>query len=423
MRDNNKRRVVITGMGVVAPTGIGKTAFWHAISEGISGISALPFESGTATQRIRVAGIVQNFVATDYLDQKTVNRTDRMTHFAFASIQEAIADARLELAQENPQRVGAVIANTMGGVNYVLQQLQALYRKGPRFMSAFTAIAWLHVANVGQTAIRYGIQGYCKTPVNDTVGGLDALGMAYTAIQRGAADVIIAGGCEAFLNPFILLVLAQQGQHVTTDDPNGYRPFDKRAAGLILAEGAGMCILEEYEHARQRGATIYGEIVGYGQSNDAHGLKPPSADGTRYAKAIRQAMQERDIQSEQVAYISADGRALASSDQGEAHALAQVFGKHLLSIPVSVPRTTMGHSYAAAGAIDTIAALLALRQRKIPPTMNCEELHPDYTFHLIRERAYSLSEADGEENEIALIGGRGVGGANVALAIANLKDE
>ena len=423
MRDSNKRRVVITGLGVVAPPGIGKTAFWHAISEGSSGISSLPAASGTAAERIRVAGIVQNFMAADYLDAKTINRTDRMTHFAFASIQEAIADAKLELARENPQRVGAVIANTMGGVNYVLQQLQALYIKGPRFMSAFTAIAWLHVANIGQTAIRYGIQGYCKTPVNDTVGGLDALGMAYTAIQRSAADVIIAGGCEAFLNPFILLVLAQQGQYVTSDDPNGYRPFDRRAAGLILAEGAGMCILEEYEHAQQRGAAIYGEIIGYGQSNDANGLRAPSADGTRYAKAIRQAMQERDVQPEQVVYISADGRAIASSDQGEAHALELALGKHSATIPVSVPRTTMGHSYAAAGAIDTITTLLALRQRKIPPTINCEEFHPDYGFNLIRERAYPLPEADRERDEVALIGGRGVGGANVVLAIAAPKDE
>ncbi len=422
MRDNNKRRVVISGLGVVAPPGIGKTAFWHAISEGVSGISALTHESGMATERIQVAGVVRDFLATEYIDHKTVNRTDRMTHFAFASIQEAIADAKLELTRENPQRVGAVIANTMGGVNYVLQQLQALYTRGPRFMSAFTAIAWLHVANVGQAAIRYGIQGYCKTPVNDTVGGLDALGMAYTAIQRGAADVIIAGGCEAFLNPFILLVLAQQGQYVTTNDPGGYRPFDRRAAGLILAEGAGMCILEEYEHAQQRGAPIYGEIVGYGQSNDANGLAAPSADGTRYAKAITRAMQERDIQPEQIAYVSADGRAIASSDRGEAHALKLALGDHLTSIPVSVPRTTMGHSYAAAGAIDTIATLLALRQRKIPPTIHCEEFDSGYGFNLIREKAYLLPEADQERDEVALVGGRGVGGANVVLAIAAPRD-
>ncbi|GAC1368191.1 MAG: beta-ketoacyl-ACP synthase II [Ktedonobacteraceae bacterium] len=427
MTDKHKRRVVITGLGVVAPIGIGKTAYWHALSEGTSGISHLTHlthEDDIATDHIKVAGIVHNFLAEEYIDHKTANRTDRMTHFAFAAIQEAITDARLELAREQPERVGAVIANTMGGVNYVLQQLQALYIRGPRFMSAYTAIAWLHVANVGQTAIRYGIRGYCKTPVNDTVGGLDALGMAYTAIQRGAADVIIAGGCEAFLNPFILLVLAQQGLYLTTDDVNGYRPFDRRAAGLIVAEGAGMCILEDYEHAHMRGATIYGEIVGYGQSNDAHGLAAPSANGTRYARAIQMAMREGEVQPEQVAYISADGRATASSDQGELAALHLALGEYLPGIPISVPRTTFGHSYAAAGALDTITALLALRERKIPPTINCEEIdHPSYSsFNLIRERAYMPPQAAQSQREVALIGGRGVGGVNAVLALATLGD-
>jgi len=420
MIDRKKRRVVVTGLGIVAPTGIGKAAFWHAISEGISGISIITPEEGAIAERIQVAGIVRNFLAEEHISHKTIHRTDRMTHFAFAAIQEAIADAKLELTRENPQRVGAVIANTMGGVGYVLQQLQALYTRGPRFMSAFTAIAWLHVANIGQAAIRYGIQGYSKTPVNDTVGGLDALGMAYTAIQRGSADVIIAGGCEAFLNPFILFILSQQGQYVTGNDPNGYRPFDTRAAGLILAEGAGICILEDYEHARQRDATIYGEIVGYGQTNDANGLVAPAADGTRYAKAIRLAMQEENIQPEQIAYMSADGRAIASSDQGEFHALNLALGEHLASIPVSVPRTMIGHSYAAAGAIDTIIALLALQTRKIPPTINCDGHH--FSFNLVREKAYLLPQTKRQRAEVALIGGRGVGGANTVLAVATSED-
>ncbi len=419
MIDRKKRRVAITGLGVIAPTGIGKAAFWHAMSEGISGISTLS-QGETLAEHIQVAGVVRNFLAEEHISHKTIHRTDRMTHFAFAAIQEAIADAKLELAREDPQRVGAVIANTMGGVDYVLQQLQALYTRGPRFMSAFTAIAWLHVANIGQAAIRYGIQGYSKTPVNDTVGGLDALGMAYTAIQRGAADVIIAGGCEAFLNPFILLILAQQGQYVTTNDPNGYRPFDKRAAGLILAEGAGICILEEYERARQRGAAIYGEIVGYGQTNDANWLAAPAADGTRYAKAIRLAMHEGNIQPEQIAYISADGRAIVSSDQGEIHAFNLALGEHLANIPVSVPRTMIGHSYAAAGAIDTIMALLALQKRKIPPTINCESFN--LNFNLVCEKAQTLPQVDRQRAEVALIGGRGVGGANAVLAVATLED-
>ena len=410
------RRVVITGLGAVAPNGIGTEAFWHATSKGISGIKRLSHSQSESYGSIRVAGSIDDFVAENYLERKLVNRTDRMTHFAFAAIQEALYDAQLNLEQENPTCIGAVIANTMGGVDFVLRQLQALYTRGPRFMSAYTAIAWLHVANVGQTAIRYGLQGYCKTPVNDTVGGLDALGMAAGAIRRGAADVIITGGCEAFLHPFILLVLAHQARCVLQDDPNAYRPFDRRAAGLILAEGAGMCILEEYEHARQRGAPIYGEIVGYGQTNDAHGLTAPSSDGTRYARAINLAMREGDILPQDIAYFSLDGRAIPSSDQGEAAALHLAFGNDLAHISLSVPRSSIGHSYAAAGVLDTIIALLALKHQLVPPTINCEELDPTYQVQLVRDEANPLRQPKSEQQAV-LIGGRGIGGTNVALAI------
>ncbi len=410
------RRVVITGLGAVAPNGIGTASFWDATSKGVSGIKHLRNSHSSPHGSIQVAGSIDDFVAENYIERKLVNRTDRMTHFAFAAIQEALYDAQLDIEQENPTRTGAVIANTMGGVDFVLQQLQALYKRGPRFMSAYTAIAWLHVANVGQTAIRYGLQGYCKTPVNDTVGGLDALGMAYGAIRRGAADVIIAGGCEAFLHPFILLVLAHQARCVLKDDPNAYRPFDRRASGLILAEGAGMCILEEYEHALRRGATIYGEIVGYGQTNDAHGLTAPSPNGTRYAKAIRLAMQEGDILPQDVAYISLDGRAIPSSDYGEAEGLHLAFGDDLARIALSVPRSAIGHSYAAAGILDTIIALLTLKHRLVPPTINCEESDPAYQLQLVRDEACPLRQPVSGEQAV-LIGGRGIGGANVALAI------
>lgn len=412
MTYNAKRRVVVTGLGVVAPNGIGQKAFWDATLHGHSGISELPSQHDLP---IAVAGVVNNFVAETAMDRKTIQRTDRMTHFTFAAMQEALYDARLSLEQENLQRVGAVIANTFGGSEYILKQLYTLYTRGPRFVSAYSAIAWLQVANVGQAAIRYGIKGYCKTPVNDTVGSLDALTMAYSAIRRGVADIIFTGGSEALLQPFTLFVLAQQGQCYTGNDTRGYRPFDTRAAGFVVAEGAGICILEEYEHARQRGATIYGEIVGYSQTNDANGFQAPSADGTYYARALCAAMQEGSIPPSDIGYISLDGRALPQSDRGEADALQQAFASYLPHIPVSVPRTMLGHSYAAAGAIDTITAFLALKHGLIPPTINCEELHPTYNLNMVREEVQPLHTA-----RSVLIAGRGIGGANVALAIKKI---
>ncbi|GAC1342400.1 MAG: beta-ketoacyl-ACP synthase II [Ktedonobacteraceae bacterium] len=416
MAQKFERRVVITGLGVVAANGIGKHAFWQAISNCISGIKAIQ-RFPTADLSIQVAGEIDDFLASDYLDRKLINRTDRMTHFVFAAVQEALHDAKIDFREEDPQRIGTVIANTLGGIDYSIEQLKALYTRGPRSVSAYAAIAWLQVANVGQTSIRYGIQGYCKTPVNDTVGGLDALSIAYGAIRRGVADVLISGGCEAFLHPFTLAVIGHNRKYLlcaSGDDSRAYRPFDQRASGLVLAEGAGICILEEYEHARRRGATIYGEIVGYGQTNDANGLTPPSSNGTQYARAMRMAMQEGHLSPQDIGYFSLDGRANPLSDQGEAAALRLVFGADLEHLPVSVPRTMQGHSYAAAGAIDTIAALLALRYQTIPPTINCEQLDANYGLNMVRNETRPLSSSS------VLIGGRGIGGMNVVVAIQRI---
>ena len=413
MKHITMRRVVITGIGVTAANGIGKKAFWQATSQGVSGIKPIQRFS-TDDLSIQVAGEISDFLASDYIDRKLVNRTDRMTHFALAAVQEALNDAHLALEEENPQRIGTVIANTLGGIEFAMEQVKSLYTRGPRYMSAYTAIAWLQVANVGQISIRYGLQGYCKTPVNDTVGGLEALSMAYSAIRRGEADVLITGGCEAFLHPYSLTLFGQLSEYTycaVGNDPKAYRPFDRRASGLILAEGAGMCILEDYEHALKRGAPIYGEIVGSGQTNDANGPTVPSSSGRQYARAIRLAMQEGNISTEDIAYFSLDGHALPLSDQGEAEALRQVFGGDLEKLPVSVPRTTQGHSFAATGAIDTITALLALQDKIVPPTINCEELDPRFGL------AMAPDEARPSSGSAVLLGGRGIGGMNVVLAV------
>lgn len=404
------RRVVVTGMGVIAPNGIGKEAFWHATSNGISGIEHITRFSPSELP-IQVAGEASDFKAERYLERKLANRTDRVTHMALAAAQEAIEDAQLALEEEQPQRVGTVIANTMGGVEFVLQQMEALHVRGPRAMSAYTAIAWLQVANAGQISVRYGLQGYCKTPVNDLAGGLDALGVAYRAIQRGAADVIITGGCEALLHPCTILVMAQSGYCTLGDDPRAYRPFDRRASGLILAEGAGICIMEEYEHALSRGAPIYGELVGYAQTNDAHSMHPSTSNGSRYARAICAAFKEAELNTADVGYFSLDGRATRNADEAEADALNRAFGLDLDRLLVSVPRAMHGHSFAAAGAIDTITALLSLRYGMIPPTINCEQPDPRYRLRPVREAGRPLL------GQAVLLGGRSLNGANSVLAI------
>jgi len=404
------RRVVVTGIGAVAPNGIGKDAFWQACQHGISGIKALQ-RFAIDNLPIHFAGEISEFQATDYLERKIVQRTDRVTHFASVAVAEALRDAQLDLAHEDLQRVGTVIANTLGGVEFVVEQIAALYTQGPRAMSAYTAIAWLQVANVGQVSLRHGLRGYSKTPVSDTVGGLDALCMAASAIKRGAADIILCGGCEALLNPFFLLVFGQSGLNAPGDDQHTYRPFDQRANGLILAEGAGICVLEEYEHARQRHAPIYGEILGFGSTHEARSPLSLSSDATYYARAINLALQDAQLQPDAIDYASLDGRASPQADLAEAAALHAIFGERAARLPVSVPRSMLGHSFAAAGALDTIMTLLALREGYIPPTLNCEQPDSSYQINLVRDQAQAFTGTH------ALIGGRGLSGSNIALIV------
>jgi 3-oxoacyl-[acyl-carrier-protein] synthase II len=410
MAHQTHRRVVITGLGVIAPNGIGKEAFWDAMNKGVLGIKPVQ-RFPTIDLPIQVAGEIRDFDVDRYIDRKLANRTDRVTHFVLAAVQEALHDAQLELDQEDPKCVGVVIANTTGGVEYIQKQIEALHVRGPRFMSVYSAIAWLQVANVGQISVLYGLQGYSKTPVNNTVGGLDALGIAYTSIRRGAADVLITGGCESLVHPSLLIILGYSEQCATGDDPQAYRPFDQRASGMMLAEGAGICIVEEYEHARRRGVPIYGEIVGYSQTNDALGFGMPANNGKQYARAIGLALKEAQSQPEDIGYFSLDGRALPLADQTEVDALQRSFGSDLQCLPVSVPRTMYGHSFAAAGALDTITALLAFQYGLIPPTINCEQLIPHYGLDLVQNETRPLLRST------ALLGGRGLGGANVVLAI------
>lgn len=404
------RRVVVTGLGVVAPTGLGRERFWRSCLRGVCGIRPLR-RFAVEDLPIGVAGEIPDFRAEDYLERKFVRHTDRVTHLACVAAAEALRDARLDPLRADPRRVGTVLANTLGGIEYVLAQIQALYTQGPRAMSVHTAIAWLQVASVGQVSLRYGLQGYSKTPIGDTVGSLEAMSLAVGAIRRGAVDVVLSGGSEALLHPFFLLVFGHSGLSAPGHDPCAYRPFDRRAAGLLLAEGAGVCVLEEYEHARRRGAQIYGEILGVGQTSDARLPFPPSADGTYYALAMRQALEEAHLAPDAIDYFHLDGRASPAADGAEVEALREVFGARLATLPVSVPRTMFGHSYAAAGALDLITTLLTLHDQQIPPTLNCEQLDARYELDLVRGRARPFA------GSTALIGGRGLNGSNIVLAL------
>jgi 3-oxoacyl-(acyl-carrier-protein) synthase len=412
-----RRRVVITGVGVVAPNGIGKAAFWNATCEGRLAIGP-PARFKDMNVSHHFVGELSDFRAEDYIDRKLALHTDRMTHFAFAAAQEALTDAALVLEQEDPLRTGAVIANTLAGVGYVEEQVRRLYQLGPHYMSAHTALAWLHVANVGRLSVRHGLKGYCKAPINDTCGGLDALGHAYQAIARDAADVLIAGGTEAPLHPCVLHVLCAAPPFRGRTDPFSYRPFDSRADGLLIGEGAGILILEEYEHATRRGASIYGEIVGYAQTCAPCDLTPYAVpDVGAYVRCLQLALAEAGMLPSDIACVFPDGRAIPAWDALETAALREVFGSLLDTLPCSVPRTQFGHTLAAAGALDTICALLSLRDHLVPPTLNCEMPDPvQCPPGLVRTECRSTTS----RSTAGLVCARGLGGSHVALVLNKL---
>ncbi|HEY0756915.1 MAG TPA: beta-ketoacyl-[acyl-carrier-protein] synthase family protein [Ktedonobacteraceae bacterium] len=419
MTGSGERRVVVTGIGVIAPNGIGRAAFWQACLNGVSGIKPIQRFS-TAGLPIEVAGEVADFRAAANgilnLERKFIQRTDRVTHFASVASEEARQDARLDFSQEDLRRVGVVIANTLGGIEFVVEQIKKFYTQGPRGMSAYTAIAWLQIANAGQISLNYGLRGFNKAPVSDTASGLEALTMGANAIRRGAADIIFAGGTEALLHPLFLTLFGHSGLSAPGHDACAYRPFDQRASGMLLAEGAGICVLEEYQHARRRQAPIYGEILGSGQTSDARTPLPPSASGTYYARAIKLALQDAQLQPDEIDYFNLDGRAEPMADLAEAAALYEVFGERVASLPTSVPRSMLGHSYAAAGALDAIITLLALREQRIPPTINSTQPDPLLRLKLVREQAQPFV------GSTALVSARSLSGSNIVLAMRALGD-
>lgn len=398
---------------MVTPIGVGRQAHWEAALRGQSGIGR-PTQLTHPDLPVRVVGEVKGFVATEHMTKKLVVRTDRNAHFAFAATGEALAEAGLDLEQEDRSRVGIVLAANYGGVNYLLDNLVRLHQKGPSFVSAYMAIAWIPSAPAGQLSIFHGVSGYTKTVVNDTAGGLDAIGEAYRAIRGDDADLLIAGGYEAALAEASLAGFATSDD-ICRDAPDpaaAYRPFDHRPYGMVVGEGGATVILEELSRAQARGAPIYAEVVGYAQTADAVALQHFADDGVQYGRAMRQALRMAGRAPADVDFFSADGRATRRADRAEAEALRHVFGGRTAELPVTAPKAMIGNALAGAGAIDVATAALALREGLIPPMMNIEDQNPEVGLRLVVGKPHAATL------NCALIGARGASGVNSALVLA-----
>lgn len=414
------RRVVVTGLGVVTPIGVGVDAFWVAAREGRSGTgrpTLVQQREGVGALPIRVVGEVKDFDPVAQMTKKLVVRSDRNTHFAFAACAEALADAGIDMATEDKARVGIVLASNYGGLNYYLDNLVRLHQKGPSFVSAYMAIAYIPSAPVGQLSIFHNVAGYTKTIINDAAGGTDAIGAAYRTIKRGDADLILTGGFEAALAEASLAAMNMYGE-ICKDAPDpaaAQRPFNTERNGMVVAEGGGIVVLEDYERAKARGAHMYAEIVGFGQTSDAVDIHHFATDGVQYARAMTQALERAGLTPNDVDYVNADGRGTEAADRSEATAIGLVFGDRVDSVPVSAPRSMMGNPLAGAGPIDLAFIVLAMRDGVLPPTINLREQDAACRLNLVTTIGQQANV------DVALLCSRGATGVNAALALRKVR--
>lgn len=413
-----KRRVVVTGLGVVTSLSCRVDDFWARICEGQSGIH--PIRRFDASRfRSRIAGEIADWSTDGYLPQKEVKRLDRFVQFGVVAGMEAVRDAGIDFARENPYRCGAIIGSGIGGLLEIEIQHERLLQKGPDKVSAFTIPKLMANAVSGQISILYGLKGKTEAVSTACASATNAIGDAMRLIQYDEADVVITGGAEAAVTQLGLSAFAaMRALSERNDDPAGAsRPFDANRDGFVLSEGAGVLVIEELEHARARGARIYAELLGYGVSADAGHITQPDKDGTGAAYAMRAALNDARVNPEQVEYINAHGTSTPLGDQAETAAIKTVFGAHAYRVSISSTKSQLGHLLGASGGVELVATVLALRDGVIPPTINYQTPDPlcdlDYTPNQARQRKIS----------VAMSNSFGFGGHNGSLVVGQLRNE
>jgi len=408
----NVPRVVVTGMGTINPLGLSIKEFWKGLVAGKSAIGLITHFDASKF-RVKVDAEVHGFDATKYMDLKAVDRTSRTIQFAIAAAKEAIQSAGLNMTQENPERVGVIIA-TMTEQGYVVRGWELYQKVGPRradplFITKSTASA----ASM-QVGMVLGAKGPNSAVNSLCASGADAIGTAMNFIRLGYADVMIAGGSDASLEPVGVAGIDQLGALSHEPDPSkSCRPFDLNRSGFVYAEGAGVVVLESYEHAKRRGASILAEMAGAGWSFDAHDATAPAPEAEAYA--MRTALQNARVKSEEVDYINAHGTSTKLNDACETKAIKMVFGKHAYKIPISSTKSMIGHSITAAGAIETVAAILIMNKGIIHPTINYETPDPECDLD------YVPNVARPAQVNVFLKNSFGLGGENCCLVLKRVN--
>ncbi|WP_405581870.1 beta-ketoacyl synthase N-terminal-like domain-containing protein [Streptomyces sp. NBC_01190] len=406
VRPEGSRRAVVTGLGVIAPNGIGTDAFWKAVQQGTPVLGRITRE-GCENLPLRVAGEVTGFDPSALVEERYLIQTDRFSHFAMAAAEMALADARLAADPENPYAVGVVTAAGSGGGAFGQSELQQLWGKGPSFVGPYQSIAWFYAASTGQISIRGGFRGPCGVLADDEPGGLDAFAQAWRSIRRGT-DAMVVGATEAPLAPYSVVCQLGYPELSLADQPRrAYLPFTADACGYSPAEGGAMFVVEDAEAARRRGARPRAVVAGHTATFTGSGGWDRSREGL--ARAIEGALAEADCAAEEVDVVFADALGVPAADRAEALAIADALGPRAATVPVTAPKTGFGRAYCGAGALDAAAAVLALEHGVVPPTPNVVEVRHDLDIVTGEARAVEL--------RTALVLSRGLMGGNAALVL------
>ncbi len=412
-----KKRVVITGLGIVSPVGIGIPAAWDAIVQGRSGIGRVT-RIDPALYSSQIAGEVRGFDITQYIPGKDAKKMDLFIHYGIVAAMEAIEDSGLKISPDIAERVGVSIGSGIGGLPGIESEHQIVTESGPRRISPFFIPRCIVNMVAGHISIMYGAKGPNIAMATACSTGTHSIGDAARLIEYGDADVMIAGGAEAAISPLGLGGFsAARALSTRNDEPEkASRPWDKDRDGFILGEGAGILVLEEYEFAMRRGARIYGELAGYGMSSDAYHMTQPAAGGEGAARCMRVALHNAGFQPEQVGYINAHGTSTPLGDRAETEAVHAVFGEHARSLAMSSTKSMTGHLLGAAGGVEAVFTTLALHHGILPPTINLDTADEgcDLDYVPLQARQQSV--------DVALSNSFGFGGTNSTLVFRRHSD-
>lgn len=411
MAATEQRRVVVTGMGLVTPLGIGLEKNWQALVAGQSGIRKIDRFPNVDAFASRIAGQVPDFHAEDFIEPKEIKKMDLFIQYSVAAASMAMEHSGFKIDPQEAENVGVIIGVGLCGIDTIEATERAYLDGGPRKISPFFIPKVISNLAPGQIAIRHGAKGVNWTPTSACASGNNAIGEAFHLIRRGLQDVVIAGGAESAITPLgVGGFSAMKALSTRNDEPErASRPFDKGRDGFIIAEGSGVLILEEREKAIKRGAKIHGEVIGYGANGDAHHITAPAPEGEGAARCMRLALKDAGVAPSDIDYINAHGTSTEYNDANETQAIKKVFGEHAFKLPVSSTKSMTGHLLGAAGAVEGVFSVLALGHGIIPPTINYENPDPDCDLD------YVPNQARRADIRVALSNSFGFGGTNACV--------